>query len=149
MTGTSFKCELAAPFDCGDSECQNPIWTMCNFNVDESAGGLIPALDFTNNHSLSHSWFANNDDGVQSGMRIATNDNDLSWPVELGLAHLLINFTDSRSAPCPSNNSCVIEPIDSTQSGPWTDFYLRDPTENSVSASPPVKIRASLCYDAL
>ncbi|KAF2118061.1 hypothetical protein BDV96DRAFT_644393 [Lophiotrema nucula] len=129
LNDVAFECPLArtAPLD---SEAQ-PVWSLCGLNA--SAGGLISFLDPTNNATLAHHW----DETFPPGNWVASKDN-LSWPVDLGNAYLILSITDSFDL---SSNFSLAPNV----SFLWTDTYILD----GNSTKEPSKFRTSICYDAL
>jgi len=137
-SGLPFNCELPmAALSCSRDNiselCSEPMWTLCRLDLDDEhpVGGLIPALDFSNNASLQHFlsfpfWEAEN-----------TNN---SWPVNMGSAYLLMNFSMPTDGWIVDNGPSVKNFEDyTTYSGVWAeiDVFLAS------------KIRVSICYNAV
>lgn len=143
----------SVPFNCsysqalGDETFITPLgsrmhtdssWTICGLNA--SAGGLISILDPTTNSSLTHRWATS--PGLQSnvGNWISTNGN-LTWPVDLGSAFLLLNLTTILVNLW--NGS-----LSSSYSGPWTDTFIPLTIDQELVWVHNT-FRASICFDAV
>lgn len=92
--GTEFECKLPISMfpSCWKPqvrslpECSRKFqWTVCI--LPSAAGGLIPALDPTNNASLRHTWFQDQEIWLAGNGKI-------TWPVDLGSAYLILNATN-------------------------------------------------------
>jgi hypothetical protein len=149
MNGTQFECDLPLkPSRCGvpgaaDEHCT--AWTLCRLRP-VAAGGLISALDPTNNASVQPSWYPidpveSEPEDPELGIWAASNGNT-SWPVDLGNAFLVLNASMEQFI---TQN----ETIDSTYVGigPWAEFKI--PPDMSYLGSSFESFRVSLCYDAL
>jgi len=150
---TQFNCSLSRIVDCvpenilfikGTKTCSDQAWTLCGLNA--SAGGLISTLDPMNNASLNHRWSSTHDLEHtylgDSGNWIAA-DGAQEWPVDLGHAYLLFNFS--------LGDIGIYEPTNATlYNGAWADVFAQELREIDSEARYILKkSRASLCFDAL
>jgi hypothetical protein len=150
-SNASVICNLAEndPEICKEEKalCDSPIWTMCNMNYNEGSnsstppiGGLIPALDVTNNVSLQHSVIT-----VNGHHHWLASNGDITWPVSFGGGYVLTNFAKGHLHYFLHGFS-LNESNKFTYTGPWTEFELPAMPEYNL---PTQKIRTSLCFNAL
>lgn len=141
--GSSYSCFPAGADGCqATGDCFDRRFTLCSL-TSPASGGLISALDPTNNGSLTQGWYPSNTGGVESsseyesGVWAATNGNQ-TWWVTPGNAYLIFNAT--------SINLMWNESSNPTYNGPWATF--RVPSSLDANSNPET-VHVSLCYDAL
>jgi hypothetical protein len=143
-----FGSKIAAQYN-QSLETRGSPWLL--YFLDTSAGGLIPALDPTNNKSLKHTWLPKvsltsspsselqRNGGTWAAMPV--NSSGPSWLVDLGHAYIIMN----ASEPSQTNPGAHLLWKNSTTSGPWTEVEYWYPNSSVRSEY----LRMSICYDSL
>ncbi|KAI9765322.1 MAG: hypothetical protein M1839_005522 [Geoglossum umbratile] len=116
------------------------VWLLCF--LGPYAGGLIPALDPTNNQSLTHAWNSSvsttrvSTKIYRDGNWVAQNGSS-AWHIDLGQAYIVMNASESNN----TTNRSLLWTLEA--SGPRTHVkYSFDSSEENY-------FRMSICYDSL
>lgn len=152
--GSYFDCALPIINRCdssqgvfGRKECTDSSWSICALR--KAVGGLMSALDPSNNSSMSYRW---SDEGNSSGKysfqggNFIANNGSREWPVDLGHAWLMLNLSISDGEYFAGQDTYTNK---SLRHGPWTDIHVPKLSESFADGTLPSLFRASICFDAL